>query len=141
MSDPAPKPGDNPTTAIAQFKACLGANIQQDEPAALPPAAPAKVSALPFGGAGQGRQQFLRSRGNQARPGAVWKRPVSINPGCRSRFSKLIDLTSCVGTGVARRQHPLGMCAMFIHAFLALGRSTGKSDYQWLDDVITRLVA
>jgi hypothetical protein len=41
------------------------------------------------------------------------------------------------------RQHPLGnVCHVTIYAFLkALGRSTGKSDYQWLDDVITRLVA
>lgn len=41
------------------------------------------------------------------------------------------------------RLHPLGnICHFTGYAFLkALGRNTGKSDYQWLDDVITRLVA
>jgi TrfA protein len=41
------------------------------------------------------------------------------------------------------RRHPLGnVCHVTAYAFLqALGRSTGKSNYQWLEDVITRLVA
>lgn len=41
------------------------------------------------------------------------------------------------------RAHPLGnVCHFTAYAFLkALGRSTGKSQYEWLDDVIDRLVA
>jgi hypothetical protein len=41
------------------------------------------------------------------------------------------------------RQHPLGnICTFTGYAFLtALGRNTGKSDYEWLDDVFERLVA
>ncbi len=39
------------------------------------------------------------------------------------------------------RQHPLGTrCDFTAHAFLkALGRKTGKSDYEWLKDVFARL--
>jgi Replication initiator protein A len=41
------------------------------------------------------------------------------------------------------RRHPLGnVCHFTAYAFLkALGRNTGKSQYEWLDDVIDRLVA
>lgn len=41
------------------------------------------------------------------------------------------------------RQHPLGnVCRFHIHAFLKeLGRSTGKSDHEWLKDVFARLTA
>ena len=41
------------------------------------------------------------------------------------------------------QQHPLGnVCTFTAYSFLkALGRKTGKSDYEWLDKVFERLVA
>jgi TrfA protein len=158
MADAAPKTGDDENAAIKEARQIL-ATIPAtpakpySEPAAAAPRPTAKMHQLPLWpepvrGA---PNSFLRSALFAAIQGKtrryMEKALLASIQGVSVRFTgKQLDQSDLDVWEQAvhlARQHPLGnVCHVTIYAFLkALGRSTGKSDYQWLDDVITRLVA
>lgn len=156
MAEPAHKPGNDPAAAIARFKATFDAKYpdgNNPEAAAVPRAAPAKVIQLPLW------PEPVRGAPNSFLRSALF---AAIQGKTRTRVKKLL-LASLEGVTVRYtgerldqsdldvweqaihlgRCHPLGnVCHFTAYALLkALGRSTGKAQYKWLDDVITRLVA
>jgi hypothetical protein len=157
MADPAPKPDDDEPTAITaarQLVATIAANTPQQEPQPAPAARPpGKLIQLPLW------PEPVRGAPNSFLRSALF---AAIQGKTRTRLKKQL-LGSLQGVTVRytgeqldqsdldvweqavhlARRHPLGnVCHFTGYAFLnALSRSTGNSDYQWLDDVFERLVA
>jgi hypothetical protein len=156
MAEPAPKPDDNEDPAVnaaRRLVATIAANSKNDE--AEPPPVPAKAKVIqlplwpePVRGA---PNSFLRSALFAAIQGKtrtrLKKRMLGSIQGVTVRYTgeqlDQSDLDVWEQAVHLARRHPLGnVCHFTAYAFLkALGRSTGKSDYEWLDDVVDRLVA
>jgi hypothetical protein len=155
MAEPALKPGNDPATAVAQFKATFDAKYPDGKPEPSAPALPAKAKVYqlplwpePVRGA---PNSFLRSALFAAIQGKtrVYMEEVLLAAiqGVTVRFTgKQLDQSDLdvweQAIHLARR-HPLGnVCHFTTYAFLkALGRNTGKAEYRWLSGVIRRLVA
>jgi TrfA protein len=156
MAEPAPKFDDDENAAEKQARRLIttvAANPTTQKPEPPLRSQPAKIYQLPLWpepvrGA---PNSFLRSALFAAIQGKtrtrVKKKLLASIQGVTIRYTgeqlDQSDLDVWEQAIHLARRHPLGnVCHFTAYAFLkALGRSTGKSDYEWLDDVIDRLVA